>query len=153
MKIQKNSIQTAQKQQGFTLIELIVVITIIGILAGVVVTKMMDRPGDARAVAAKADIAAISTALKMYKVDNFNYPTSDQGLLALTQKPSKAPVPTNYRQGGYIDSLPKDPWGRDYLYLSPGQHGDFDLYSFGADGVSGGEGENADITSWQTKAP
>lgn len=138
-----------QKQQGFTLIELVVVIAIIGILAGVVVTKMMDRPGDARVVAAQADIANLSKALKIYKVDNFTYPSSDQGLEALVNKPTISPEPKNYKQSGYIDTLPKDPWGRDYIYLSPGQHADFDLYSLGADGVQGGEGESADVNSWQ----
>lgn len=136
-------------QRGFTLIELVVVIAIIGILAGVVVTKMMDRPGDARVVAAQADIANLSKALKIYKIDNFAFPTSDQGLQALVSKPTLAPVPSNYKNSGYIESLPKDPWGREYIYLSPGQHGAFDLYSLGADGANGGEGENADVTSWQ----
>lgn len=139
------------KKKGFTLIELVVVIAIIGILAGVVVTRMMDRPADARAVAAQADIANLSQALKVYKIDNFAYPTSDQGLGALITKSTQPPVPKNFKNGGYIDALPKDPWGRDYVYLSPGQHGDFDLYSLGADGVTGGEGENADVTSWQTQ--
>lgn len=142
--------QKMQLQQGFTLIELVVVIAIIGILAGVVVTRMMDRPADARAVAAQADIANLSQALKVYKIDNFAYPTSDQGLPALVSKPTQPPIPNNYKNSGYIDALPKDPWGQDYIYLSPGQHGDFDLYSLGADGVTGGEGENADVTSWQT---
>lgn len=141
--------QKPSTQRGFTLIELVVVIAIIGILAGVVVTKMMDRPADARAVAASADITNLSQALKVYKIDNFTYPTSDQGLEALVKKPTTAPVPKNYKQSGYIDSLPKDPWGNSYVYLSPGQHGDFDLYSLGADGTTGGEGENADVTSWQ----
>lgn len=146
---QPSLLRTAQR--GFTLIELIVVIAIIGILAGVVVTKMIDRPGEARVVAAQADIANLSKALKVYKIDNFTYPTSDQGLAALVSKPTLAPIPTNYKSSGYIDVSPKDPWGRDYIYLSPGQHGDFDLYSLGADGVKGGEGENADVTSWQTQ--
>lgn len=137
-----------QQQRGFTLIELIVVIAIIGILAGVVVTKMMDRPGEARAVVAKAVVTDLGTPLKLYKADNFVYPTTDQGLAALVDKPTQAPIPKNYKNGGYINKLPKDPWGNDYIYLSPGQHGDYDLYSLGADGVSGGEGENADITSW-----
>lgn len=139
------------KQQGFTLIELVVVVAIIGILAGVVVTKMMDRPGEARVVAATADIANISKALHVYKIDNFAYPTSDQGLAALVSKPTLDPVPKNYKQSGYIERLPKDPWGNDYVYLSPGQHGDFDVYSLGADATLGGEGENADVTSWQSE--
>ncbi len=138
-----------KNQRGFTLIELVVVIAIIGILAGVVVTKMANRPGDARMVAAKADISTLGNALKIYQVDNFTYPTSDQGLAALVSKPDLPPVPKNYKAGGYIEKLPKDPWGNDYVYLSPGQHGAYDLYSLGADGASGGEGENADITSWQ----
>lgn len=142
--------QLKNKEKGFTLIELVVVIAIIGILAGVVVTRMMDRPGDARAVAAQADIANLSKALNIYKIDSFAYPTTDQGLKALVEKPTLPPIPNNYKNSGYIDTLPKDPWGRDYLYLHPGQHGTFDLYSLGADGVSGGEGENADITSWNT---
>ncbi len=138
-----------KNQRGFTLIELVVVIAIIGILAGVVVTKMANRPGDARVVAAKADISTLGNALKIYQVDNFTYPTSDQGLAALVSKPDLPPVPKHYKAGGYIEKLPKDPWGNDYVYLSPGQHGAYDLYSLGADGASGGEGENADITSWQ----
>lgn len=137
------------KQRGFTLIELVVVVAIIGILAGVVVTKMMDRPGEARVVAANADIVNITKALRVYKIDNFTYPTSDQGLAALVSKPTLEPIPKNYKQSGYVDRLPKDPWGNEYVYLSPGQHGDFDVYSLGADGIQGGEGEDADVTSWQ----
>ncbi|MPV85666.1 type II secretion system major pseudopilin GspG [Ostreibacterium oceani] len=135
-------------QRGFTLIELVVVIAIIAVMAGIVVTKMVDKPGEARAVAAAADITAISQALQLYKIDNFVYPSSDQGLQALVEKPTLPPVPKNYATSGYLSKLPKDPWGNDYIYLSPGQHGDFDLYSFGADGVVGGEGENADVVSW-----
>lgn len=137
-----------RQQQGFSLLELVVVITIIGILAGVAVTKMMDKPGEARIVAARADIATLSQALHIYKIDNFAYPTSDQGLSALVTKPTLDPIPRNYKPSGYLNHVPKDPWGNDYVYFSPGQHGDFDVYSLGADGIRGGQGENADITSW-----
>lgn len=139
------------KQSGFTLVELVVVVAIIAILAGVVVQKVMDRPADAKIVRAKADIAALSQSLQLYKVDNNQYPSSDQGLKALVKKPTIAPEPKNYKGSGYINKLPTDPWGNDYLYLSPGQHDEFDLYSLGADGVSGGDGENADITSWDAE--
>ncbi len=143
----KNNI-SLRKQHGFTLVELVVVVAIIAILAGVVVQRVMDRPGEAKVVRAKADIGTLSKSLQLYKVDNFQYPSSDQGLKALVSKPTIAPVPKNYKSKGYINKLPKDPWGNDYLYLSPGQHDEFDLYSLGADGVVGGEGENADINSW-----
>lgn len=146
-KIKQNKI----KQAGFTLVELVVVVAIIAILAGVVVQRVMDRPADAKIVRAKADIATLSSALQLYKVDNIQYPSSDQGLKALVTKPTLAPEPKNYKTKGYITKLPKDPWGNDYLYLSPGQHDEFDLYSLGSDGVTGGEGEAADITSWDAE--
>ena len=137
-----------KQQHGFTLIELMVVIVILGILAGVVVPRIMDNPDKARVAKAKHDITALESALDVYRLDNFTYPTTDQGLEALVSKPGGAPEPTNWKEGGYIKKLRKDPWGNDYLYLSPGEHGDVDIYSLGADGAPGGEGVFADIGSW-----
>ena len=134
--------------RGFTLIEILVVVVIIGILAAIVVPRVMDRTGDARQTKARSDIQALSTALNMYRLDNFNYPGTNQGLEALVSRPGGSPEARNWRNGGYIDRIPKDPWGRDYVYLSPGQRGDFDLYSLGNDGQPGGEGENADVGNW-----
>lgn len=136
-------------QQGFTLIELMVVIVILGILAGVVVPKIMDNPDKARVAKAKHDIAALESALDVYRLDNYFYPTTDQGLEALINQPNGNPAPANWKAGGYIKKLNKDPWGNDYLYLSPGQHGELDIYSLGADGAPGGEGVSADIGSWE----
>ncbi|UXI67568.1 type II secretion system major pseudopilin GspG [Tahibacter amnicola] len=133
---------------GFTLIEVLVVVVILAILAAVVVPKVMEHPGEARAARAKADIQALVTALRTYKLDNFNYPSTEQGLQALIARPTGAPEAPNWRKDGYLDQRPKDPWGRDYLYLSPGSHGDIDVYTLGADGRPGGEGENADIGNW-----
>ncbi len=130
---------------GFTLIEIMVVVVILGLLAAVVVPKVMSRPDEARMVAAKADIAAISQALKLYRLDNTMYPTSEQGLLALVQKPTTSPQPNNWKTGGYLDRVPKDPWGREYQYLSPGTRGEIDVFSLGSDGQTGGEGNGADI--------
>lgn len=134
--------------RGFTLIEVLVVVVIIGILAAVVAPRIFDKPGEARQVRARADIQSLSTALNMYRLDNFNYPSTDQGLEALVSKPGGLPEARNWKAGGYIDRIPKDPWGRDYVYLSPGQRGDFDLYSLGGDGQPGGEGESADVANW-----
>lgn len=136
-------------QSGFTLIEIMVVVVILGILAAIVVPKVMDRPEAARVVKASADIRALEASLKLYKLDNYKYPSTEQGLEALVSKPAGYPEPANWKQGGYIDKLPKDPWGREYQYLSPGVHGDFDLYALGADGRKGGEGEDADVVNWQ----
>jgi general secretion pathway protein G len=133
---------------GFTLLEVLVVVAILAILAAIVVPRIMDRPDEARRVAAKADTAAIVQALKLYRLDNGNYPQTDQGLAALVQKPTTNPVPSNWKQGGYLDKLPKDPWGRDYQYLNPGVRGEIDVFSLGADGARGGEGSNADIGNW-----
>jgi general secretion pathway protein G len=138
--------------RGFTLIEIMVVIIILGILAMYVAPKLMGRPEEAKQVRAKMDIAALETALKLYKLDSGIYPGTEQGLLALVQRPESGVVPKRWRQGGYLEKgkVPKDPWGNDYIYLSPGLKGDFDIISYGADGVPGGENENKDITNWDT---
>ncbi|MDH5301269.1 MAG: type II secretion system major pseudopilin GspG [Gammaproteobacteria bacterium] len=133
---------------GFTLIEVMVVIVILGILAAVVVPRIMDRPDAARATKAKQDIRTLEGALNLYKLDNFQYPSTDQGLEALASKPSGSPEPRNWKDGGYIDRLPKDPWGNDYQYMNPGSHGAIDIYTLGADGADGGEGTDADIGNW-----
>jgi general secretion pathway protein G len=138
-----------QRAKGFTLIELMVVILIIGVLAALIVPKVMSRPDEARMTAAKSDIATISQALNLYKLDNQRYPTTEQGLLALVKIPTIAPVPLNWKSEGYLDRVPKDPWGTPYQYLQPGVHGTIDVFSFGADRASGGEGNDADIGSWQ----
>ncbi|MDX1606386.1 MAG: type II secretion system major pseudopilin GspG [Candidatus Competibacterales bacterium] len=133
---------------GFTLIEVMVVVVILGILAAVVVPRIMDRPDEARVVKARNDIRVLQTQLNLYKLDNFTYPSTDQGIEALVERPSGQPEAPNWKSGGYLDRLPKDPWNRPYQYLSPGQHGEFDLYSLGADGQLGGEGNDADIGNW-----
>ena len=133
---------------GFTLIEIMVVIVILGVLAALVVPKELERPDDARAVAAKSDIATIMQALKLYRLDNQRYPSGDQGLNALVAKPESPPVPPNWKPGGYLERLPKDPWQNTYQYLNPGLKGEVDVFSFGADGQPGGTGKDADIGSW-----
>ena len=137
-----------RKQNGFTLIEVMVVVVILGILAAVIVPRIMDNPDRARITKAKQDIQAIRSALDLYRLDNFNYPSTDQGLRALVERPGSSPEARNWKQGGYLERLPKDPWGRDYQYLNPGIHGEIDILSLGADGRPGGEGVNADIGSW-----
>jgi general secretion pathway protein G len=139
------------KDAGFTLIEIMVVIAIIGILATLIVPKIMGRPDEARATAAKQDVGTIVQALKLYRLDIGRYPTTDQGLKALVEKPTSEPVPQNWKAGGYLDSLPKDPWGYVYQYSNPGTNGEIDVYSFGADGKLGGAGLDADIGNWQPK--
>ena len=135
-------------QHGFTLIEIMIVIVIMGIMASLIVPKIMGRPDEARVMASKQDIASILQALKLYKLDNQRLPSTEQGLQALVTKPSSLPIPSNWKVDGYLDKLPKDPWGNPYQYLSPGLHGDIDVFSFGSDGVMGGEGNDADIGSW-----
>lgn len=136
------------RQSGFTLIEIMIVVVILGILAAMIVPKVMGRPDEARIIAAKQDIAALGQALKLYRLDNIRYPATDQGLQALVVKPTSAPTPPNWKSGGYLDRLPKDPWGHDYQYLNPGTHGEIDVFSLGADSAPGGEGNDADIGSW-----
>ena len=133
---------------GFTLVEIMVVVVIIGILAVLVVPRVVGRSDDARIAAAKHDVATIQQSLKLYRLDNGRYPTTEQGLQALVAKPQSAPVPANWRQ--YLDKLPKDPWGKEYQYLNPGVHGEVDVFSLGADGAPGGSGgADADIGSRQ----
>jgi general secretion pathway protein G len=133
---------------GFTLIEIMVVIVILGILAALIVPRVLERPDEARAVAAKSDIAAIMQALRFYRIDNQRYPTTEQGLAALVTRPTQPPLPPNWKLHGYLERLPKDPWGHPYQYLYPGLRGEVDVFSFGADGQSGGGGTDADIGSW-----
>lgn len=134
---------------GFTLIEIMVVIVILGVLAALVVPRVLERPDDARAVAAKSDIATIMQALKLYRLDNQRYPTGEQGLNALVARPEAPPIPPNWKPGGYLERLPKDPWQNPYQYLNPGLKGEVDVFSFGADGQPGGTGKDADIGSWE----
>ena len=135
------------KQSGFTLIEIMVVVVIIGILASLVAPSVMRRIDEANVVKAKQDIRAYETALNLYRMDNFRYPSTDQGLKALIEKPADPNV-RNWKEGGYIQALRKDPWGNDYVFLSPGTRGEYDLYTLGADGQPGGEGNDADIGNW-----
>ena len=137
-----------RSQAGFTLIEIMVVVVILSILAAVVVPRIMDRPDEARTIKARQDIRILENALRLYKLDNYYYPSTDQGLEALVEKPLSEPVPRKWKEGGYIDRLPKDPWGYPYQYLQPGVQGEIDLFSLGADGNPGGEGINADIGNW-----
>lgn len=136
-----------RRNSGFTLIEIMVVVVILGILAAIVVPRVMDNPDKARVVTAKQQIRTIETALNMYRLDNFKYPTTDQGLEALVSAPADASV-KNFKQGGYMPKLPNDPWGNAFQYLNPGTRGEIDIYSLGADGQPGGEGVDADIGSW-----
>ncbi len=138
----------ARGQRGFTLLEVMVVVVILGILAALVVPKIISRPDEARVIAAKQDIASLMQALKLYRLDNQRYPTTEQGLQALLVKPVSTPIPLNWKPGGYVERLPKDPWGNPYQFLNPGVRGEIDVFSYGADGAPGGEGNDADIGSW-----
>jgi len=137
-----------RRPRGFTLIELMVVLVILGVLAALIAPKLMDRPDEARKVAAKQDIATLVQALRLYRLDNMSYPSTEQTLQALVVKPSLSPVPQNWKAGGYLERLPNDPWGHPYLYLRPGRNGEIDVLSLGADGQPGGEGNDADIGNW-----
>lgn len=141
--------EAGRRQRGFTLIEIMVVIAILGILAALIVPKIMSRPDEARRIATKQDIGTVMQALKLYRLDNGRYPSQEQGLNALIQKPATDPIPNNWKEGGYLECLPNDPWGNAYKYLNPGVHGEIDVFSYGADGKEGGEGNDTDIGSWQ----
>ena len=137
-----------QQQAGFTLIEIMIVVVILGILASIVVPNIMDSPNEARIVKAKQDIRTLEGALNLYKLDNFNFPTTDQGLDALVNKPVGEPEAKNWKKKGYMKKIPKDPWGNEYLFLSPGANSEIDIFSYGADGRSGGEEAAEDIGNW-----
>ncbi|MDQ2993598.1 MAG: type II secretion system major pseudopilin GspG [Pseudomonadota bacterium] len=135
-------------QRGFTLIEVMVVVVILGILAAFIVPKIIGRPDEAKVAKVRSDVQALQTAMDLYRLDNGRYPTTEQGLRALVERPTSEPVPTGWRTGGYIQKLNDDPWGRQYLYLNPGEHGEIDIFSYGAEGKAGGEGINTTIGNW-----
>ena len=137
------------RSRGFTLIEIMVVVVILGILAGIVVPRLLDRPEEARRTKAQVQIRSLEEALGLYKLDNGTFPTTEQKLEALVEQPTVGRIPTRYREGGYMKKDPLDPWGNPYVYHSPGIHGDYDIISYGADGEPGGEGNNADVNSWE----
>jgi len=137
------------RNAGFSLVEILVVLVIMGLLISVVAPTVLNQADEARIQKVYADFKAIETALKSYRLDNYVYPTTEQGLEALVEPSTLDPEPRNFRAGGYLEELPIDPWGRPYLYMSPGEHKEIDLYSLGADGLSGGEGQNADIGNWK----
>ena len=143
--------QTGGAQRGFSLVEILVVLVIMGLLISIVAPTVLNRADEARVQKAYADFKAIGTSLKIYRLDNYVYPTTEQGLEALVEPSSLDPEPRNFKSGGYLAEVPLDPWGRPYLYLSPGENGEIDIYSLGADGVSGGEGQNTDIGNWREK--
>ncbi|MBI3148661.1 MAG: type II secretion system major pseudopilin GspG [Betaproteobacteria bacterium] len=144
----QRSTRNRHLQGAFTLIEVMVVIVILGVIAALVVPRVLSRPDEARAVAARQDVASIMQALKLYRLDNQRYPSVEQGLQALVTAPTVAPSAPNWKPGGYLERLPKDPWGAPYQYLNPGLRGEIDVFSFGADGKPGGEGLDADLGSW-----
>jgi general secretion pathway protein G len=143
--------KSRKNHDGFTLIELMVVIVILGILAGLIVPRIMGRPEEAKQLNAKLTIQSLETSLRLYKLDNGSYPTTEQGLEALIQAPDTGSVPKHYREGGYIEKgrIPLDPWDNEFVYLSPGVHNEYDIVSYGADGVPGGEGKDKDVNSWE----
>ncbi len=145
----RHSLAQRRIQAGFTLIEIMVVVVILGILAAMVVPKIMSRPDEARVVAARQDIGSLVQALKLYRLDNKRYPATEQGLQALVSKPAEGPAAEGWKSGGYVEKLPQDPWGHPYQYLNPGLHGEIDVFSYGADGAPGGEGLDADVGNWQ----
>ncbi|MEM1152557.1 MAG: type II secretion system major pseudopilin GspG [Pseudomonadota bacterium] len=138
-----------RRQQGFSLVEILVVLVIMGLLIAVVAPNVISTADDAMYKKARADFKQIETALKIYRLDNYVYPTTEQGLEALVEPSSLDPEPRNFKDGGYLPEVPLDPWGRAYIYVYPGENGEFDIYSLGADGVSGGEGQNKDVGNWR----
>ena len=140
------------KQGGFSLIEILVVLVIMGLLISVVAPMVLNRADEARIQKVHADFKSIETALKIYRLDNYNYPTTEQGLQALIKPSSLSPQPRNFKGGGYLAEVPMDPWGRPYLYLSPGENSQVDIYTLGADGISGGDDQNADVGNWESGA-
>lgn len=154
MKKKNLLVRSLDREKGFTLLEILIVITILGILASLVAVKIMDRPGEARTLKARLDIQTLENAMKLFKLDNAFYPSTEQGLRSLVEAPTIGRVPGKWREGGYIEKgvLPKDPWDNDYLYLSPGVHNrNFDLWSYGGDGEDGGEGEDKDVSNWEVQ--
>jgi general secretion pathway protein G len=149
MKNPMTQLRGGRLQRGFTLVEIMVVVVIIGVLGALVVPKLMGRTGEARITAAKSDISSLMSALKLYKLDNQRYPTTEQGLKSLVEKPTSGPSANGWKTGGYVDKLPNDPWGNPYQYLAPGAHGEVDLFSYGADGQPGGTGDDADVGNWE----
>jgi general secretion pathway protein G len=149
MEAQQSPHGRLRDRAGFTLIEIMVVIVILGLLAALVVPKLIGRTEEAKKTQSRVQIRNIQQALELFKLDNGFFPTTDQGLVALVRMPDAGRVPKNYRKGGYLDRVPKDPWGNAYVYVSPGEHGDYDVSSYGADGAQGGDGEDADINSWE----
>lgn len=139
-------------QRGFTLIEIMVVVVILGILAAIAVPRIMDRPDTARLAKAKQDVRVVESALKLYRLDNFQYPSTEQGLESLVNKSNIQPVPKNWKPGGYLDRVPEDPWGNTYHYRNPGEHGEIDVYSLGRDNRPGGEGVDSDIGNWNLQS-
>ncbi|OZB17691.1 MAG: type II secretion system protein GspG [Marinobacter sp. 34-60-7] len=147
----KTQLTTAtRRQQGFTLIEIMVVMVILGLLVAIVAPNIMGRSDQARVTAAEAQLSNIANALDLYRLDNSQYPSTQQGLEALVNEPTGSPEPRNWNPEGYMKSVPQDPWGNDYQYVSPGTEGPYDLYSYGADGQEGGDGDNADISVWDS---
>lgn len=142
---------TGRRSGGFSLVEILVVLVIMGLLISIVAPTVLNRADEARVQKVQADFKAIETALKIYRLDNFVYPTTEQGLEALVEPSPIDPQPRNFKKGGYLAEVPRDPWDRPYLYLSPGENGEVDIYTLGADGLSGGDDQNADIGNWSTR--
>ncbi len=147
--MQKSKINTLRSQRGFTLIEIMVVVVILGILAGIVVPRLLGEPEKARRTKAEVQIRGFEQALASFKLDNGFFPSTEQSLQALVEKPNSGRIPTHYRDKGYMKKIPLDPWDNPYVYMSPGLHDDYDIISYGPDGVAGGEGDDADINSWE----